>query len=66
MDEYILTAERIAAYGRQLEAEERSPGTVEKYLRDARAFARWTNGESVTKERAVEWKEYLLSQSRCV
>lgn len=39
MDEYILTAERIAAYGRQLEAEERSPGTVEKYLRDARAFA---------------------------
>ena len=63
MDEYILTAERIAAYGRQLEAEERSPGTVEKYLRDARAFARWTNGESVTKERAVEWKEYLLSQS---
>lgn len=63
MDEYILTAERIAAYGRQLEAEERSPGTVEKYLRDARPFARWTNGESVTKERAVEWKEYLLSQS---
>lgn len=63
MDEYILTAERIAAYGRQLGAEERSPGTVEKYLRDARAFARWTNGESVTKERTVEWKEYLLSQS---
>ena len=39
MDEHILTANEIAAYGRFLQKEERSKGTIEKYLRDIRTFS---------------------------
>ena len=33
MDEHIITAEHLTAFGRHLTARERSPGTVENYLR---------------------------------
>ena len=57
-----LSAERIAAYGQYLRTEERSSGTVEKYLRDVSAFAAWLGGRPVSKELAAGWKEHLLSQ----
>ena len=57
-----LTAERIAAYGRHLRLEEKSPGTVEKYLRDIHAFAAWHGGDPVTKETATGWKAHLQSE----
>ena len=57
-----LSAERIAAYGQYLRTEERSSGTVEKYLRDVRAFAAWMGGVPVTKELAAGWKEHLHFQ----
>jgi integrase/recombinase XerD len=57
-----LMPERITAYGEHLRGEERSPGTVEKYLRDTQAFARWTDGRPVTRELAAGWKEQLLAQ----
>ena len=41
MSEYSLTADQITAYGRWLRQEEKTQATVEKYLRDIRAFARW-------------------------
>ena len=41
MDERTLTLEQIMAYGGYLRTEERAPGTIEKYLRDARSFAVW-------------------------
>ena len=61
MNEHTLTPERIAAYGQYLRAEERAPGTVEKYLRDVRAFAAWLDGRPATKEAVTGWKEYLLA-----
>ena len=61
MEEYRITSEKLAAYGRYLRAEERSPGTIEKYLRDAGAFAGWLAGRPVTKERAADWKAHLLA-----
>lgn len=61
MNDYKLTPERIAAFGRHLRAEEHAPGTIEKYLRDVGAFARWLGNGVVTKEAAVAWKDYLLS-----
>ena len=63
MHEHILTENQVAAYGRHLRMEEKSPGTVEKYLRDIRAFAAWLDGRPVTKESAAAWKEHLLGQN---
>ena len=62
MTEHILTAERITAYVRWLHQEERAAGTMEKYLRNVRAFALWLDGRPITKETVSDWKEYLLSQ----
>lgn len=64
MEDFKLTAERIAAYGRYLKQEERTPATLEKYLRDVRAFALWLDGEAVTKEAVTGWKERLLVERR--
>ena len=64
MTERTLTAEQIAVYGRYLKQEERTPATLEKYLRDVRAFAHWLDGEAVTKEAVTGWKERLLAKHR--
>lgn len=62
MKQYRLTSQQILDYGNYLRGEERSIGTIDKYLRDTTAFACWLNGRNVTKERAAEWKAYLLEQ----
>lgn len=59
MTEYLLSEERIRLYEKYLISEERSRGTVSKYMRDVKKFADWLNGVRVTKERAIEWKKYL-------
>lgn len=63
MEEHRLTTAEITAYSQHLRTEERSPGTVEKYLRDARQFAAWLDSRNVSKEAVMEWKDYLLSQN---
>ncbi len=62
MDERNLTPEQIAAYTQHLRAEERAPGTREKYLRDIRSFAAWLDGRPVTREAVAEWKERLQAE----
>lgn len=57
-----LTGKELAAYALFLEQEERSPGTVEKYLRDTRVFARWLGRKALTREATIAWKEHLLTQ----
>lgn len=61
MNGYRLTYAQIEAFGRHLVMEEHAPATVEKYLRDLRAFFRWLDSRPVTKEVAAEWKEHLLT-----
>ena len=48
MKDRIITAEGIQTFARALQAEERLPGTREKYLRDLRAFAAWLGGGELT------------------
>lgn len=63
MNERQLTQDHLAAYSRHLHAEERSPGTIEKYLRDAATFLHWLAGQPVTRERARDWRDDLLDRS---
>ena len=61
MEKYRVTAEYVAEFRQYLYTEERSAGTVEKYLRDIRAFARWLDGQTVNKELVSRWKDSLLT-----
>lgn len=60
MDKHINQAQ-LAAFERYLHLEEREPGTIEKYLRDVRAFAAWLEEKPLDKEATVAWKEHLLA-----
>ncbi len=51
---------QLAAFEHHLRLKERAPGTVEKYLRDVRAFAVWLEERPLDKETVVAWKEHLL------
>ena len=57
-----ITEEWVTSFGQYLRQEERSAGTIEKYLRDVRAFAAWLGGTPLTKEAAAPWKGGLLDQ----
>ena len=60
-----ITTQQLTTFARHLRQAERSPGTIENYLRHVRAFAAWLAGRPVTKEAAADWKEYLLDKGYC-
>ncbi len=57
-----ITLQDLDRFRNHLRRQERSPGTVENYLRYARAFASWLEGRRVTKELTAAWKEGLVAQ----
>lgn len=59
---YELTNEQICTYALYLQQEERSNGTIEKYLRDIRNFENWLSGREVSKEVVLEWKRSLMDR----
>ena len=50
----------LKAFEEDLISKEKSNATVEKYIRDAGAFLVWLNGEEVTKEKIIEYKDGLI------
>ncbi len=56
-----IGAGHFERFRRWLLEEEREPATVEKYLREVRAFAAWLEGAPVTKEEATAWKAHLTA-----
>ncbi len=60
---YQMTNEDINSYKDYLRREERSNGTIEKYLRDIKAFFSWLDKREVSRENAAGWKEYLADMS---
>ena len=56
-----ITSQQIEAFSQNLYEEERSPGTIENYLRHVRTFAAWLGRGEVTKEVAAGWKAYLVT-----
>lgn len=55
----ILTKEIISDFKEHLIFEERSTATVEKYIRDVKAFLTFVNGADITKEVVIEYKKHL-------
>ena len=62
----ILTEKQIAIFELHLKSEEKSDNTVEKYIRDVRAFANYMGGIEVTKEKVIAYKNKLLSGNYAV
>jgi len=52
----------LQAFEKHLRENEKSPATIEKYLRDARAFLCWLDGREPTKELTVCYKEGLTER----
>lgn len=54
-----ITPASLAAFRCFLCEDEREPSTIQKYLREVEAFAKWTEDQPVTKELVSRWKEHL-------
>lgn len=59
MTERILSVQHLNAFQEYLQREEKSVATVEKYLRDVRAFVAFAEGRSITKELTIAFKKEL-------
>lgn len=62
MKDRILTEEIINEFHIWLVREEKSEVTVEKYLRDVRAFLGFAENRPLTKELVRAWKNHLLAE----
>ena len=59
MEERILTADIIENFRKNLELQEKSKSTIEKYIRDVKAFSAYTKNAAITKEKVIAYKKYL-------
>ena len=50
----------LRAFAARLKEEDRSPGTVSKYLHDAAEFSTWLGSRKLNKENAAAWREHLV------
>ena len=55
-----LSYEGIREFSNYLRLEEKSAATMEKYLRDVRVFYAYADGNEITKEMVVAWKNQLI------
>ena len=59
MNGRFITAKMIGEFKEYLISEERSPTTIEKYIRDVRAFSVFTKNSEITKETVIAYKKSL-------
>ena len=55
----FITAKAIAEFKEHLILEERSDITIEKYIRDVKAFTAYTQNSAITKETVIAYKKHL-------
>lgn len=60
MQKRFITTSIIAAYKEYLISEERSPVTVEKYIRDVAAFAEYAQMTEITKYTVLAYKKQIM------
>lgn len=56
-----ITEQTVRQFRRYLLCEEKSSATIGKYLRDVRALQRFLEGEAISRERLIAWKDALMS-----
>lgn len=59
MNERLISAKMIGEFKEYLISEERSPITIEKYIRDVRMFSAFTGNSEITKETVIAYKKHL-------
>ena len=59
MEGRVITAKIIAEFKEYLILEERSVATIQKYIRDVKAFTAYVQNSAITKERVIAYKKYL-------
>ena len=66
MEQKRITEEAIQAFRQYLTRDEKSAVTVEKYLRDVRAFQAFIGEKPVEKELVIHYKNHLLEERYAV
>ena len=66
MEKRVLDQDVITAFHRHLTSEEKSDNTIEKYMRDVRAFMRFADGTEITKELVISYKQKLIDDGYAV
>ena len=61
-----INPEIIRRFQKYLTEEEKSDATIEKYIRDVKAFVSYMNGASISKETVIAYKQHLLGESYAV
>ena len=57
-----ITQDLIENFENYLINEEKASATLEKYMRDVKAFWVWTSGRELDKRKVLDYKEYLISK----
>lgn len=66
MKEKTISEDAILSFRTHLREEEKSGNTLEKYLRDARAFAGFCGDSEITKEAVIAYKQKLIRDGYAV
>ncbi len=59
MEGRVITAKMIAEFKEHLILEERSVATIQKYIRDVKAFTAYAQNSAISKEIVIAYKKYL-------
>lgn len=62
MRKKIITNKAVKSFEKQLISEEKSSNTIEKYIRDVRAFLKWAGERPLEKTDILEYKESLCKK----
>ena len=64
MSDRYITDRNIEDFYMFLMEEERSRGTIGKYIHDSRMFKEWLGDQPASKEKAAQWKQELIESGR--
>jgi integrase/recombinase XerD len=62
MEEHLLTNKKIDKFRKFLLESEKSDNTLEKYIRDVKAFADYAQNKAITKETVIGYKKNLIDR----